>query len=156
MSQLQYNIESRILKGKIGDYEIHGYAGAGGRSGSKVVRENLFLANNSFATHVGGASSKGTHNYGPIPRGTYTLRLYESEKRKNWIKLIPDATNQMYNRSGFAIHGRGEIGSHGCIVPQDFNVIKTLVKALKENSDGDFKLEVVSIGPDIGWQNRIA
>ncbi len=154
MANMRYNIESGILKGWIGDVEIHGKFGSGGRSGSKKVSPNMFLANNSLATHIGGHRSKGTHAYGPIPRGLYKLRLHE--KKENWIRLIPDAGNSMFGRDGFAIHGRGAIGSHGCLVPHDFELIKRMVAALKKAPGIDHTLEVVSIGPNIGWQNNVA
>jgi hypothetical protein len=154
MADLTYNIEDRSLKGKIRETHVSAYAGSGGRAGSKLEgAENWWLANNSLATHVGGAKSTGTHTFGPIPRGLYTLKLHES--RKNWIRLIPDNSNIMFDRSGFAIHGRGKTGSHGCIVPTDFNIVLMVCKLIKDNDDtkGDpITLEVVSIGPDIGKQ----
>jgi hypothetical protein len=154
MADLRYNIEDRSLNGKIGDTHISAYAGSGGRAGSKAKdAENWWLANNSLATHVGGAKAKGTHSYGPIPRGLYTLRLHES--RKNWIRLVPDASNVMFGRSGFAIHGRGQTGSHGCLVTTDFNVVLLLCKLLVEHEKAKgapVTLEVVSIGQNIGKQ----
>ena len=154
MADLEYNIESRLLKGKIGSHFISAYAGSGGRAGSKVKgAENWWLANNSLATHVGGAKSKGTHNFGPIPRGVYTLKIHES--RKNWIRLIPAKGNIMFGRSGFAIHGRGKTGSHGCLVPTDFNVVLRLCKLVKDNDDANkpsITLEAVSRGQNIGNQ----
>lgn len=50
MTDLIYNIESGLLKGRLGDLDIRAYAGSGGRSGSKQVNENIFLANNMLAT----------------------------------------------------------------------------------------------------------
>lgn len=88
MADLQYNIESRILQGQMAGARIYAYAVSGGRAGSKAVRENIFSANNSLATHVGGKESKGTHIFGTIPRGQYILKLHES--RKNWIRPEPN------------------------------------------------------------------
>ena len=73
---LRYNIESRRITGRIGSLSINEFAGSGGRAGSKAVNENIFLANNSLATRVGGRRSQGTHNYGPIPRGRYVLKIH--------------------------------------------------------------------------------
>jgi hypothetical protein len=154
MADLTYNIEERLLIGLIDGVHISARAGSGGRAGSKVKgAENWWLANNSLATHVGGRKSKGTHVFGPIPRGAYKLAMHES--RKNWIRLIPDIGNVMYGRAGFAIHGRGKTGSHGCIVPTDFNnvlTLCTLVKARKERGASPITLEVESIGANIGMQ----
>ena len=132
MADLIYNIDSRRLTGRVGGMEIVAYAGSGGRAGSKVAgAENWWLANNSLATHVGGNQSQGTHTYGPIPRGLYTLTSHES--RKNWIRLIPDRSNIMFGRTGFAIHGSCKTGSHGCLVPTDFNIVLTLGKLVQSN-----------------------
>lgn len=152
-THLKYNIESRLLTGRIEGLEIKTIAGSGGRAGSKQVSENVFLANNSFATHVGGEENSGTHNFGPIPIGVYTLKVHE--KRKNWIRLLPKNSNRMFGRKGFAIHGRGRIGSHGCIVPQNFSVILKLIDVLKTNPQKKYTLKVVSIGANIGWQNSL-
>ena len=158
MADLTYNIESRLLTSKIENAHISAYAGSGGRAGSKVRgAENWWLANNSLATHIGGAKSTGTHFFGPIPRGLYTLRLHESET--NWIRLLPDKGNVMYGRSAFLIHGRGKTGSHGCLVPTDFNVVKHLCKLVTEREKAGkplVSLEVVSIGTDIGKQHYTA
>lgn len=154
MANFQYNIENRLLTGRLEGTSISVYAGSGGRSGSKVVEENLFLANNSLATHIGGEKNQGTHNFGPIPIGIYTLKIHE--QRKNWIRLIHNKSNSMYGRNGFAIHGRGSTGSHGCIVPEKFQIILDIIKVLKENPQKTYTLEVISRGPHIGWQNRIA
>ena len=154
MADLTYNIESRLLTGKVGDAHISARAGSGGRAGSKVAgAENWWLANNSLATHVGGKKSKGTHAYGPIPRGVYTLKLHES--RKNWIRLVPAKGNVMHGRAGFAIHGRGKTGSHGCLVPTDFTVVMYLCKLVKKNDESGkspISLGVISVGQDIGKQ----
>lgn len=91
--------------------------------------------------------------FGPLPQGTYFLQLHES--KANWIRLIPSAGNEMFGRTGFAIHGRGNIGSHGCIVPEDFHVVLYLCKLLKENKEakhGDVTLKVYAEGTEIGTQ----
>lgn len=151
---LRYNIESRRITGRLESLVINELAGSGGRAGSKAVTENISLANNSLATHIGGKRSQGTHNYGPIPRGKYWLKIHES--RNNWIRLIPNNNNVMHGRTGFAIHGRGQVGSHGCLVPENFQIIPKMIQILKSNPNKKYTLEVVSIGANIGWQNRLA
>ena len=144
MADLKYNIESRILKGTLGKIGIHATALSGGRAGSTMVSANPNLANNSFATHIGGIKSEGTHNYGPIPRGIYKMVIHE--KKDTWIRLVPASSNNMHGRDGFAIHGRGETGSHGCIVLGDRNIIKTICEAVKNTHNRTYTLEVVSVG----------
>ncbi len=143
-TNLKYNIASRILSGKMEKLTIKTQAGSGGRSGSKSVKENVFLANDVFSMHIGGPNSKGTHNYGPIPVGVYILKIHEY--RENWIKLVPNVNNMMFGRSGFAIHGRGKTGSHGCIVPYNFQVIGQIINVLKNNPQKKYTLEVFAMG----------
>jgi hypothetical protein len=91
---------------------------------------------------------------GPIPRGIYTLKKHKNSK--SWIRLIPGQKNQMFGRIGFAIHGKGNIGSHGCILPDNPKVIRQMINAFEENRTPKYALKVISIGPNIGWQNSLA
>jgi hypothetical protein len=149
-ADLTYNIVSERLTGMIDTTRINVPAGSGGRAGSKVEDAvNWRLQNNPLATHVGGKQSTGTHNFGPIPLGRYTLQPHET--RANWIRLIPDKKNVMHGRAGFAIHGQGQTGSHGCIVPSDFGVILQLMSILKRRALQGVTpptLDVVAIGSD--------
>ena len=149
-ADLTYNIVSERLTGVIDSKRIDVSAGSGGRAGSKVDGAvNWRLQNNPLATHVGGKRSAGTHNFGPIPMGRYTLQPHET--RTNWIRLLPDKKNVMHERAGFAIHGQGQTGSHGCIVPSDFNVILQLMAVLKTRAARGASLptlDVVAIGSD--------
>lgn len=74
---------------------------------------------------------------------------------KTGFALNPIGTSKLFGRDGFAIHGRGKIGSHGRIVPYDFNVLLKMVQILKKHPDKKFSLEVVSIGANIGWEKRL-
>ena len=59
---------------------------------------------------------------GPIPRGIYTIQpsLFSPHTGPLSMHLDPFPDNQMYNRSGFMIHGDSEqhpgSASCGCIV----------------------------------------
>lgn len=140
-----YNIVEDLLTGSLDGVTFSASAGSGGRAGSKLKGVvNPLLANNPYAT---GIKSEGNRAGGPIVMGKYTMKTHES--RKFWIRLIPDAGNNMKGRDGFAIHGRGPIGSHGCIVPTDFNVVEALYKliAAREMKGGPAPtLAVVAIG----------
>ena len=152
--QLTYNIVEQRLSGHIGGVAINCAAGSGGRAGSKIKdAENWWLKNNAFATHV----HLGAHQFGPLPQGRYYMRLHE--KQNNMVRLGPFPSNIMYGRSGFLIHGRGAIGSHGCVVPYDFsNVIKiyTAVKTYISARKSNPVLEVVAVGSDVDRQFRTA
>jgi hypothetical protein len=84
------------------------------------------------------------HDVGPIPCGTYTIGPPECVKFSGphgpfVLRLSPDHENQMWNRSGFLIHGDSGAhpgsASHGCIV---------LPRAIREQiaASGDSVLKV--------------
>lgn len=89
---------------------------------------------------------------GPIPCGSYTIQVivddngqpedYENKKAPV-MRLIPAASNQMFGRSGFLIHGDSisEPGtaSHGCVI--EAHEIRELISQNAEN--GDDQLQVV-------------
>jgi hypothetical protein len=62
------------------------------------------------------------HNVGPLPVGWYTVGQAYHHPRlgPETMELEPDPENEMFGRSGFAMHGRRFIGdmnaSEGCIV----------------------------------------
>ena len=144
-TDLVFNIVEQLLTGSIDRTSISAHVVSGGRAGSKqrgVV--NLFLANNPYAT---GVKKTAKTPGGPIVLGKYRLKTHES--RKYWIRLLPLKENMMHGRDGFAIHGRGQRGSDGCIVPTDFAVVKLLhsLVAAREKEGGALPtLGVVAIG----------
>lgn len=93
-----------ILACTAGDdsWSFHGYSGKG-------------LGKNSSAM-------ESRHNLGPIPRGTYMIGAaypgHYKDKGPVVIPLRPAATNNMYGRAGFLIHGDNSINtaSEGCII----------------------------------------
>lgn len=124
--QLTYNIAEERLSGNIGGVAIDCAAGSGGRAGTKTKNaENWYLKNNVFATPV----HHGAHAYGPLPLGYYYMRPHETDA--HMVRLVPFPSNIMFGRSGFLIHGRGKIGSHGCIVPYDYINVTKLCKAVE-------------------------
>ena len=62
------------------------------------------------------------HNIGPLPCGTYTFGtpVEHSHLGPFAIPLIPDASNEMFGRSGFYCHGDTAAMNHsasdGCII----------------------------------------
>ena len=155
--ELTYNIASGILSGEVDGSHISAHAGSGGRAGTKSKDGlNWWLANNPLATRVRLPADK-SHPGGPIPMGTYRVVLHEA--RENWLRLLPVDERQMHGRSGMAIHGRGQRGSDGCIVPTDFAVVMRLcklVRSRKEKGGRDVLLRVVAIGPDLDRKHYTA
>lgn len=157
MHDLQYDIVRGRLEGRLDGIGVSVAAGSGGRAGSRTPgAENWHLSGNPFATHIGGAKSAGTHIYGPLPLGEYALSLRAD--RKNWIVLTPKSGN-MFGRSAFAIHGRGSIGSHGCIVVFDSAELARLHRLVARRAEArraPFTLKVVATGQDLDRQLRTA
>jgi hypothetical protein len=145
MADLVYNIIEQSLRGSIDGTRITVRAVSGGRAGSKSPGVIEYLrANNPYATHVKKTSSVAG---GPLPVSTYMLKTHEL--RANWIRLLPIDTAAMHGRTGFAIHGRGQRGSDGCIVPSDFPVVQLLYKLVKAREEAGKPaptLSVVAIG----------
>lgn len=144
---LVYNIVEQTLQGRIDGVAITAQAVSGGRAGSKTPGVvNFFLANNPYMTRV---KEHGAQAGGPIAIARYAIHTHKTTP--NWLRLIPVAGygERLHGRDGFAIHGRGPIGSQGCIVPTDFNVVEQLYALVKarEAADGPAPtLEVVAIG----------
>jgi hypothetical protein len=99
---------------------------------------NWRLANNPWLTGLKTDPSKGVRG-GPLPCGKYSLKVNPNRKSKKnpnqvitWIDLIPDSSNFMANRADFAIHGHGEEGSNGCIVPVNPLDLQKLYEAVSK------------------------
>jgi hypothetical protein len=143
---LIYNIADESLRGRLGGVVVNCHAVSGGRAGSKTKdAANPLLANNALATHV----HAGAHVFGPLPQGFYFMDPHKHDA--HMVRLEPFPSNHMFGRGGFLIHGRGKIGSHGCIVPSDFGDVLRVCKAVTEaNKNGQRPvLKVIAIGADI-------
>ena len=151
-TDLVYNVVEQLLTGEIDGKRINAHSVSGGRAGSKragVV--NGFLANNPFAT---GVKKSAANPGGTIPLASFELRVHES--RANWIRLVPLRGQNLHGRDGFAIHGRGQRGSDGCIVPSDFHnvlLLHSLVKGREDAGRAAPTLQVVAIGELSRFEN---
>lgn len=156
-ADLTYNIASGLLEGQIDGVYFSARAASGGRGGSKAPGAlNWWLANNPFATHIK-LPANHAHPGGPLPMGHYRLVLHES--RHNWVRLIPCDVLSMHGRAGMAIHGQGQRGSDGCIVPTDFSVVLRLAQVLREREERGAAapiLTVIAVGTDLDRQFRTA
>lgn len=153
-TDLTFNILEQRLTGAIDGHTISAVAVSGGRAGSKTTESvNSLLANNPYLTGV--KLSKDTPG-GTLPIGHYYLKTHE--RKDNWIRVLPLKGQNMKNRDGFAIHGRGKRGSDGCIVPMDFHnviLIAKLCKAREKDGQSAPTLNVVAIGDADEPLNRI-
>jgi len=126
-NNLLYFIIDALLVGTVDGIHFQMKAVSGGRAGSKTPGVvNTHVANNPW--FVGRGYPKNVEG-GPIPCGEYDVRLHES--KQNQLRLTPNASNAMANRSGFLIHGRGVEGSQGCIVPLVFTELVRLCHAVR-------------------------
>lgn len=96
------------------------------------VKNKTFTHNGKFKFHAMYAGAPGfkddpvfekIKNKGPLPRGKYTIvgvPFNHKTAGLYTLKLRPHASNQMFGRSGFLIHGdsrrRPGEASEGCIV----------------------------------------
>ena len=71
--------------------------------------------------HRNNPESQCISNLGPIPRGWYSVgELEDIDGMPAFLRLTPDSSNDMCDRSGFLIHGdsatRPGWASEGCII----------------------------------------
>ena len=97
--------------------------------------------------HTNDPESMNLKGLGPIPEGFYTIGApYDSPRTGPYtLPLIPDASNEMYGRSEFKIHGErveppAGFASDGCIV-------QILAVRVKIWTGGDHRLQVVASLP---------
>ena len=144
---LTYNIAEARLSGSFGGAVIDCAAVSGGRAGTTTKGAgNWYLQNNALATCI----HHGGDLFGPLPMGLYAM--YPHESKKNMVRLEPFPSNYMFGRSGFLIHGRGKIGSHGCIVPgdpKDLHAICAAVANFIKLHRTRPVLEVIAVGGNI-------
>lgn len=82
------------------------------------------------------------HNIGPLPRGLYTIIApYDNPHTGPYtMNLEPDASNDMFGRSDFRMHGAAfknpEMSSEGCIIQ-----VRGVRQAVWDS--GDHRLQVV-------------
>src|SRR5690606_3754739 len=91
---------------------------------------------------------------GAIPLARFLLQTHET--RPNWIRLVPMANENLHGRSGLAIHGRGQRGSEGCIVPCDFHnvlLIHSPVRQREATGRPGPTLQVVAMGELSRFEN---
>lgn len=107
--------------------------------------------------HANRPEDEQLHGLGPIPRGLYTMQNWRDDVHKGpcvckgpcvhkgpcVCDLIPDATNQMFGRSGFMLHGDNAAGDHsaseGCIIQR--RPVREQARQFAEA--GDNRLEVI-------------
>src|SRR4051812_23571895 len=88
------------------------YAGKYGASGERN-------ATGRIANMGGTGSNLQGHptQYGTIPNGVYEVKARKNDETLGQCFPLEPAAAAMMGRGGFYIHGRGNKGSEGCIIP---------------------------------------
>ncbi len=133
IAQLLYNADSRQLGGKIGRQAFSMLAESGGGRGSTQAStwESSLRSHMATTREIKDRHGKTIRRGGTLPPGLYTCQYVQSHpKYHECVRLYRDPTAGTRIRSPFAsapiahhrdddffIHGRGDLGSNGCIVP---------------------------------------
>ena len=92
-----------------------------------VVRQNGVFSGSGM--HMNNPLSAGKKSEGPIPHGTYKLKLIGSTNLgPETVECVPTDSYSQWGRSGFYIHGGTK--SEGCIIIND--------AAFRRSLDGHF------------------
>lgn len=92
------------------------------KTGSLTNGAKTFTGYSGFGDGKNDPDKQNMADVGPIPCGKYTIGTpSDTQSHGPYVmKLIPDASNKMFGRDGFLIHGDaiGAPGtaSHGCII----------------------------------------
>lgn len=132
-ANLVYSLWDGMLVGTAGGGAVSIKALSGGGGGSTTKPSDPFAVNNPVTTDQKAERGKGIRG-GPIPPGEYTILAPGPSGAGHVVaNLIP---RYKTTRSGFQIHGRGPLGSDGCIVPLDQRQFSDLIAALTKDSGG--------------------
>jgi hypothetical protein len=126
-ASLTYYIWEGILVGQVAGERIFMLAASGGGGGTiKPHPDEPQNVNNPYATgrltHSHGGGTGRPVRGGPIPVGRYLIEPPKPWHKTRAARLIPSVPASRFTAltgrsGGFLIHGRGPLGSDGCIVP---------------------------------------
>jgi len=125
-----YSIAQNRLRGRIGQTSIDLIAYSGGGEGattaSNVSRNPLAHLPTTGASYASKAAIDADNRGGPLPPGWWYVEppgSYESAQFAKPIALLVPIGNQLkqfpgrdFNKAPFLVHGRGQLGSDGCLV----------------------------------------
>lgn len=157
---LTYYIHESLIEGTIhGKFlSINAYSGGGALATDESLINKKMINNVCDIDKVARYPSNGlrTKNMrgGPIVPGDYTIdatilgntedsngRIYDNRR----IILTPSAKtgkiiNKLNRRGGFRIHFKGDIGSDGCIVLDDYTMFLKLITEVQASNGGKLKV----------------
>ena len=157
-AHLIYDVAAGLLSGVIGARSFRIRAVSGGARGSTVkgVAESSFKSRLATTPEVKAKSGKYVQRGGPLPPGTYSCTYRKHHPRfHECVQLHRDAHHLHHIHSAFAsrpiphhraddffIHGRGTLGSDGCIVPWERSQRIELTHAIRDYYPGRVYLTV--------------
>lgn len=161
-AKLTYYIREAILEGIVAGEFIQILAVSGGGAGktdrnyaSNLPPEEPYF-NNPTYTGIRKSSNEGIRG-GPLPTYHYIIGKPEHNKAiltptQNMLTPVSGATfkTETGRDGGFQIHGRGAIGSDGCIVPLVPAEFHRLMEGLKKDGGGLLTVKDSMQGDEIG------
>jgi hypothetical protein len=159
VAELTYDAVSRCLSGAIGTASFSMLAeSGGGRGRTKGVADTSPMSHLATTKqHIGADPKHPVRRGGTLPPGKYTcVYVGDHPKFHECIRLnmhsktrvirSPFASQPIvHHRDHFYIHGRGALGSDGCLVPLDIPERLRLTHAIK-NFKGTVILTVTGVG----------
>jgi hypothetical protein len=150
---LTYSIAREWLQGTVGGerFSTRAWSG-GGRGQTDNMAQHGFESYDVFRKTQHSRGIRG----GPLPPGIYLCRhrahhpvfgecINLAQTLTAEIHVDSKGDVRLYDRDKFYIHGRGKLGSDGCIVPENPADRARLNRAIK-NSSGTVMLKVTDVG----------
>jgi hypothetical protein len=145
-ANLTYYIFEGVLAGTAGGHMFNITALSGGGGGS-IVHPGNADTNDAYAQGKKADEAKGIPG-GPLPAGRYRIdppSVHKGLGLSCQLDPFDDPNGKIMGRDGFYIHGRGKLGSYGCIVPME--QFAELMAALAKDRGGVlFVLEAMGGG----------
>ena len=145
-ANLTYYIFEGVLAGTVNGKFVHIFTYSGGGSGynpahhqaANFARDNQ-ATNNPYRTGQATNEAKSIRG-GPIPGGRYIIKKPVKWHGSKAARLEPLSPMTFFKRTGrsggFLIHGRGPMGSDGCLVPVNPSEFQRLMEGLEKDDGG--------------------
>jgi hypothetical protein len=134
-SELTYYVFEGVLAGILNGTSVSISAVSGGGGGSKVHPPNAAM-NNPYMYSLKEVKGRAGLRGGPIPLGRFKIATPAPHGHLGLAARLTPETPMPNHRGGFFIHGRGPLGSDGCIVPMAAHDFQKIMQGLKLTHGG--------------------
>lgn len=134
-SELTYYVFEGVLAGTLNGQTISISAVSGGGGGSKTKPPNETM-NNPYMYGLKEVKGPSGNRGGPIPLGRFKIGAPAHHAHLGMAAALTPETPMPNNRGGFYIHGRGPLGSDGCIVPMTAHDFQRVMQGLTASHGG--------------------